>query len=641
MKKTAGKIAYGAVFMIVVPALLVLWAWRTNPLTDLPVPGNPWLVYPVLTGGLFVMFMAMWNLWRYGKGLPMNAYPPETFVTRGLYRYMAHPIYVGATLVVAGVAMLLQSPGGFWLATPVFALGCVALVTGFEKQHIQQTFGNPQFSAVIALPAATTEKPSLTDRISVYILVLLPWLLLYELKVFMGIPANPVDTNFVFEQHIPVVPWTEIFYLAVYPLIVLFPMLAATKTRLRQFSRLSLFTTASGMLLLYLLPFVCIPRISGTDDLWSRIIAWEREHDSIAAAFPSFHVIWALIAGREYARNYPRFSWFFYTLSFLIIVSCITTGVHSLADIAAAVVLFVAACYSGKLWRWCQQCAEYIANSWKEWRIGPLRIINHSLYAGIAAFAGIAIVYLFVPQMDVVLILLGSSVAGAALWGQLVEGSPALLRPFGFYGSVVGGTAGVVLVHYIYGLPVMLLLAALAVAAPWVQAIGRLRCWVQGCCHGKPCSPEIGIKYHHHKSRVLQLSGYRNVPLHNTQLYSIASNVITGFVLLKLVAESAPWNMIAGMAFILNGLARFVEEAYRGEVQTRIIFKLRLYQWLALLSVLCGVFITMLPAGGYLVAVRPVLSAVLPGALAGGLLTAFAMGMDFPEGKFRFSRLSG
>ena len=28
---------------------------------------------------------------------------------------------------------------------------------------------------------------------------------------------------------------------------------------------------------------------------------------------------------------------------------------------------------------------------------------------------------------------------GAGVWAQLVEGSPALLRPFGYYGGVVGG----------------------------------------------------------------------------------------------------------------------------------------------------------------------------------------------------------
>lgn len=637
----AGKIAYGVVFMLGVPFLLVWWASCTSPLITLPVPGSPWLAYPVLLAGLAIMSMAMWQLWRYGKGLPMNAYPPAYFVSRGLYRYMAHPIYAGAILTVIGAAMLWQSPGGFWLVSPIFALGCTALVLGFEKQHIRQFFGEQEHPIAIAIPVATEEAPSIADRISVYVLVLLPWLLLYELKVFIGVPENPVDTHFAFEQRLPVINWSAMFYILIYPLVVLFPLLAVTKKRLHSFSRLSLFATGLGMFLLYLLPVISIARINDTGDCWSRLLRWERDHDSIAAAFPSFHVVWALIIGREYGQNFLRLKWIFYLLSFLVIVSCITTGVHSLADLAMGIVVFVSAFFRSQLWSWSRDGAQYFANSWKEWRIGPLRIINHALYPGIAAFTGILIVYSFVPCMNAIIVLLVCSLVCAALWGQLIEGSPALLRPFGYYGSVIGGAIGVVIAHYLYNLDAMLLMAALSVAAPWVQAIGRLRCWVQGCCHGKPCPERIGIKYYHPKSRVSLISGYQHIPLHNTQLYSIVTNIFTGIILLKLVSVSASWNMIIGLALILNGLGRFVEEAYRGETQTRIIFKLRLYQWLALFSMLAGVIVSTMPAGGSLALVIPSGAEVLPGALGGGLLAAFAMGMDFPAGRFRFSRLSG
>lgn len=502
-------------------------------------------------------------------------------------------------------------------------------------------FGEPVREVLMAIPPAANDAPSVADRVSVYVLVLLPWLLLYELKVLMGVPDNPIDTHFAFELHLPVINWSAIFYILTYPLVVLFPLLAVTKACLRSFSRLALFSTVLGMLLLYLLPLVSIPVINDTGDFWSRVLRCERDHDSMAAAFPSFHTIWALIAGREYGRNFPRFKWVFYLLSFLIITSCFTTGMHSLSDLLAGIIVFAMACYRGLLWLWVRNGAQYFANSWREWHIGPLRIINHALYPGIAAATGILIVYSFVPNMNALLVILTCSLICAALWGQLVEGSPALLRPFGYYGSVIGGAAGVVIVHIQYNLNPMLLLAALSVAAPWIQAIGRLRCWVQGCCHGKPCAEETGIKYHHPKSRVSLISGYRNIPLHNTQLYSIASNIFTGVILLKLVSVSASGNLITGLALILNGLARFVEEAYRGEIQTRIIYKLRLYQWLALFSILSGVIISAIPGGGSLVLVVTDLLDALPGALAGSLLAAFAMGMDFPAGRFRFSRLSG
>jgi hypothetical protein len=80
---------------------------------------------------------------------------------------------------------------------------------------------------------------------------------------------------------------------------------------------------------------------------------------------------------------------------------------------------------------------------------------------------------------------------GAGIWGQLLEGSPKLLRPFGWYGGMVGGLVGA-LTAPVFGTPVIPLLAGMALAAPWIQMLGRLRCLVQGCCHGGPAPDGVG-----------------------------------------------------------------------------------------------------------------------------------------------------
>ena len=99
---------------------------------------------------------------------------------------------------------------------------------------------------------------------------------------------------------------------------------------------------------------------------------------------------------------------------------------------------------------------------------------------------------------------------------------------------------------------------------------------------------------------------------------------------------SAPF--IFGLYLILTGMGRFVEEAYRGEVQTPIIKGLHLYQWTAILSVIIGIIMTTIKLNtiatnsdfGW----QTVLSAFI-----GGLFTTFAMGVDFPNSNARFSRL--
>ena len=149
--------------------------------------------------------------------------------------------------------------------------------------------------------------------------------------------------------------------------------------------------------------------------------------------------------------------------------------------------------------RSCAAFRKNLANSWKEWRIGSGRVINHGAYAGAGVFIGIWIIdTLLGPGNSAIplAIFLGGCV-GAALWAQVIEGSPALLRPLGFYGGMIGTwTCGAVAAWWTRT-AIWPVLAALVVAAPWIQGIGRLRCLVQGCCHGRPAADHVGIRYNH------------------------------------------------------------------------------------------------------------------------------------------------
>ena len=115
-----------------------------------------------------------------------------------------------------------------------------------------------------------------------------------------------------------------------------------------------------------------------------------------------------------------------------------------------------------------------------------------------------------------------------------------------------------------------------------MQAIGRLRCLVQGCCHGREAAPKVGIRYTHPRSRVTRLSPLGGVPVHPTPVYSMLANLVIGPILVRLWMLRAPLAFVVGMYFLLSGLARFVEEHYRGEPQTPSYGGLRVYQWLAI-----------------------------------------------------------
>ena len=172
-----------------------------------------------------------------------------------------------------------------------------------------------------------------------------------------------------------------------------------------------------------------------------------------------------------------------------------------------------------------------------------------------------------------------------------------------------------------------------------MQSMGRVRCLVQGCCHGHETSPAIGIRVRHPRSRVCRIAHLDDVPLHPTQLYSILWNVVTMGVVGTLWGLHAALHLIGGVFFVLNGLGRFVEEAYRGEPQTPIHAGLRLYQWVALGCTVAGVLITAVARSAPAPAPTPNLQTVWLG-LAFAVINGVALGVDFPESSRRFSRLA-
>ena len=98
-------------------------------------------------------------------------------------------------------------------------------------------------------------------------------------------------------------------------------------------------------------------------------------------------------------------------------------------------------------------------------------------------------------------------------------------------------------------------------------------------------------------------------------------------------------SLIVATYLIVAGAARFMEEAFRGEPQTAAYGGLTIYQWLAVAMVAGGMPMTAIRSGplGPLFAPN---SIQLSGALIVGLISALAMGVDFPESTRRFTRLT-
>lgn len=618
------KVLYAAVFAIVLPLLLVAWASSARNNVAIPIYGNPTIGALFVAFGLSLMLAGMHDLWRFGRGLPMNAFPPPVLVSRGSFRYVPHPIYAGFIAICLGVSMIFKSSAGLWLVTPAVALACAGLVLGYEHVDLTRRFGR----SLPLLPVDDESRPTLLERVRFLLLVVVPWVAVYEFTVKLPLPGVP--WGFPFEERLPIIPWTVLIYESTYLAVALAPWFARTRRELRQLMISAYVATAIVFPLYWFFPSSA-PRRDLVPGGWtSHILQFERATYPPVAALPSFHVLWAILVGRVMR---PR--WLGYCYAAAVAISCVTTGMHYVLDVILAIVVAPVILEPKRLWDLLRCGTERLANSWREWRFGRVRLINHGFYAGAAGFAQVGIVLAAAGpgrKWEVLIIGIAGLVASGG-WAQWVEGSSRLRRPFGFYGGLIG--VGIACLFFPER---WVLLGANCLGAPWTQAIGRLRCLVNGCCHGAPATPALGIRVSHPRSRVTRLAELSGVPIHATQLYSILSNIILGLLLSRLWISHCPLSIVCGVYCIGNGVSRFIEEVYRGEPQTPVLLGLRLYQWIAAGLVLIGAVITTLNSPAPPALTFSFYDIIL--ALSFGLVAAMAMGADFPESNRPLARLT-
>jgi len=88
--------------------------------------------------------------------------------------------------------------------------------------------------------------------------------------------------------------------------------------------------------------------------------------------------------------------------------------------------------------------------------------------------------------------------------------------------------------------------------------VGRLSCWLAGCCYGKPTDLPIGVVF---PPGAVAPAG---IPLYPTQVMEATGNFI-GFLLLYWLYKRKPFDgFIGAMYLIYYGTERFLLEFIRG-----------------------------------------------------------------------------
>lgn len=167
-----------------------------------------------------------------------------------------------------------------------------------------------------------------------------------------------------------------------------------------------------------------------------------------------------------------------------------------------------------------------------------------------------------------------------------------------FYGGLLGGVLWTIYYTRTENLPLLPTLDVCAAPLALGHAIGRVGCFMAGCCFGKPTSLPWGVTFT--SDTAARLSGTPlNVPLHPTQLYEAAAEFLN-FFLIFLLARSerqptdAPGQLI-GAYFVLYGIERGLLEFLRADPGRTPLFHgaISLMQIVSLAMVLAGALLCL------------------------------------------------
>lgn len=196
---------------------------------------------------------------------------------------------------------------------------------------------------------------------------------------------------------------------------------------------------------------------------------------------------------------------------------------------------------------------------------------------------------------DLGIVIMLSGILGARLFSVLLNFSyyaknPAEIIRIDKGGLVVlGGVIASIITVYIYCRVKRLDLFDIAdVVAPSLslgQAIGRLGCFLNGCCWGTPTGLPIGIRF---PPRDFMPEEYWGVPLHPVQLYNVFGNLVLFCVLSYVFKTRKVKGEVFAFYLILHPAFRFSMEFLRGDNE-KVFAGLTVFQIMSIFLFIAGI----------------------------------------------------
>lgn len=144
-----------------------------------------------------------------------------------------------------------------------------------------------------------------------------------------------------------------------------------------------------------------------------------------------------------------------------------------------------------------------------------------------------------------------------------------------FHGGFFGVLAALGLFCWRRRIPFLALGDIIAPSAMLGYALGRVGCFLNGCCYGGPTNLPWGVRFHD--------DGVLTPPSHPTQLYSTALSLLFFGALIWMERRRPFPGQIAFWYVLFSAIERFVMEIWRADVTSTVVaLGLTDVQWLCL-----------------------------------------------------------
>lgn len=159
-----------------------------------------------------------------------------------------------------------------------------------------------------------------------------------------------------------------------------------------------------------------------------------------------------------------------------------------------------------------------------------------------------------------------------------------LTSGFVVYGAIIGGAGAVYIYCAIKKLRFIKYFDLTAPAIALAQGIGRIGCFLAGCCYGRATTSPLGV--------IFKNSPYapNNIKIHPTQLYSSLGDFVIAAILLYYARKDRKDGQVAGLYMILYSIGRFLVEFLRDDPRGNI-FLLSTSQFICIFVLIGGIIV--------------------------------------------------